>query len=158
VHVNRSVSRGNHLEREEKRATSWGKRRERDCISKTKIRAHTSAAEIKIYIYIYKEKQTNKTHRRQTAPLSPRFQTFSPAFLYQSPVTFPRIFPPHFAVESNASRSRLLCAQFARGDCFECPRAFARRRVVKTRRGSRQRRRMDRPRRSFRIRKRLFGN
>ena len=157
MHVNRSVSRGNHLEREEKRATSWGKRRERDCISKYKdTRTHERRRNQDIYKY--KEKQTNKTHRRQTAPLSPRFQTFSPAFLYQSPVTFPRIFPPHFAVESNASRSRLLCAQFARGDCFECPRAFARRRVVKTRRGSRQRRRMDRLRRSFRTRKLLFGN
>ena len=46
MHVNRSVSRGNHLEREEKRATSWGKRRERECNSKTKIRAHTSAADV----------------------------------------------------------------------------------------------------------------
>ena len=52
MHVNRSVSRGNHLEREEKRATSWGKGERETASQNTKIRAHTSAAETKIYIYI----------------------------------------------------------------------------------------------------------
>jgi len=55
VYVSMDVTRGNHLEREEKRREPpLGEKgeRERDSSQNTKIRAHTSAAETKIYIYI----------------------------------------------------------------------------------------------------------
>ena len=52
------VTRGNHLEREEKRREPpLGEKGEREReIASQNTKIHTSAAETKIYIYIYKEK------------------------------------------------------------------------------------------------------